>query len=207
MTDITPEIQKLIDDAVETAVGGLKTKNQELLDKNRKLMKNQEIDPQTVVDLEKQVEKLQSELTTSQKASKESVKALETLQAQLKSETGFTTNLLIDKGLTEELVKNGVAPQFLAATKAMFSGQAQVVAEGDNRIAKLGDKSLTEAIKAWAESDDGKHFITAPQNGGGGSPGGRGSNTGTKTMTRTEFDAKSHVERAEFAKSGGTVVD
>ena len=37
--EMTPEIQAMIDSAVESAIGGLKTKNQELLDKNKKLMK------------------------------------------------------------------------------------------------------------------------------------------------------------------------
>ena len=49
---ITPEIQALIDAAVDSAKSGLQAKNQELLDKNKKLMKGQEIDPQTVIDLD-----------------------------------------------------------------------------------------------------------------------------------------------------------
>jgi hypothetical protein len=174
--DITPEVQAAIDAAVETATSGLKTKNQELLDKNKKLMKGQEIDPQTVVDLEAQIDKLQSDLAVSQKSAKESVKALETLQTQLKAETGFTQKLLIDNGLTDELVKNGVAPQFLPAVKAMFAGQAQIVAEGDTRTAKIGDKSVSDFVKEWAASDDGKHFVKAPENSGGGS---QGSGNGT----------------------------
>lgn len=175
--DITPEVQAAIDAAVETATSGLKTKNQELIDKNKKLMKGQEIDPQTVVDLEAQIDKLQSDLVVSQKSAKESVKTLETLQTQLKAETGFTQKLLIDNGLTDELVKNGVAPQFLPAVKAMFAGQAQIVAEGDTRTAKIGDKSVSDFVKEWAASDDGKHFVKAPENGGGGSQGsGNGTN-------------------------------
>ena len=175
--DITPEVQAAIDAAVETATSGLKTKNQELLDKNKKLMKGQEIDPQTVVDLEAQIDKLQSDLAVSQKSGKESVKTLETLQGQLKAETGFTQKLLIDNGLTDELVKNGVAPQFLPAVKAMFAGQAQIVAEGDTRTAKIGDKSVSDFVKEWAASDDGKHFVKAPENSGGGSQGsGNGTN-------------------------------
>jgi hypothetical protein len=175
--EITPETQAAIDAAVEAATGGLKTKNQELLDKNKKLMKGQEIDPQTVVDLEAQVDKLQAELVTSQKSAKETGKSLETLQTQLKAETGFTQKLLIDNGLTDELVKNGVAPQFLAATKAMFSSQAQIVAEGDTRVAKIGGKSVSDFVKEWAASDDGKHFVKAPENSGGGSQGsGNGTN-------------------------------
>lgn len=175
--EITPEIQAAIDDAVNTAKSGLQAKNQELIDKNKKLMKGQEIDPQTVIDLEAQIDKLQADLSTANKSGKESVKTLETLQAQLKAETGFTQKLLIDNGLTDELVKNGVAPQFLAATKAMFAGQAQIVAEGDTRTAKIGDKSVSDFVKEWAASDDGKHFIKAPENSGGGSQGsGNGTN-------------------------------
>ncbi len=184
--EITPEIQAAIDAAVEAATGGLKTKNQELLDKNKKLMKGQEIDPQTVVDLEAQVDKLQAELVTSQKSAKETGKSLETLQTQLKAETGFTQKLLIDNGLTDELVKNGVAPQFLAATKAMFAGQAQIVAEGDTRTAKIGDKSVSDFVKEWAASDDGKHFVKAPENSGGGSQGSGNGTTNQIPLTSTQ---------------------
>jgi hypothetical protein len=205
--DITPEIQAVIDAAVDSAKAGLQAKNQELLDKNKKLMKGQEIDPQTVIDLEAQIDKLQSDLSTAHKSGKESVKTLETLQAQLKAETGFTQKLLIDNGLTDELVKNGVAPQFLAATKAMFAGQAQVIADGDTRVAKIGDKSVSDFVKDWAASEDGKHFVSAPANGGGGSQGGKGGGTDAKIINREAFNAKSHAERSEFAKSGGSVID
>ena len=184
--EITPEIQAAIDAAVDAATGGLKTKNQELLDKNKKLMKGQEIDPQTVVDLEAQVDKLQTELVTSQKSAKETGKSLETLQTQLKAETGFTQKLLIDNGLTDELVKNGVAPQFLAATKAMFSSQAQIVAEGDTRVAKIGEKSVSDFVKEWAASDDGKHFVKAPENSGGGSQGSGNGTTNQIPLTSTQ---------------------
>jgi len=184
--DITPELQAAIDAAVEAATSGLKTKNQELLDKNKKLMKGQEIDPQTVVDLEAQVDKLQGELQASQKSTKETGKSLETLQAQLKAETGFTQKLLIDNGLTDELVKNGVAPQFLPAVKAMFAGQAQIVAEGDTRTARIGDKSVSDFVKEWAVSDDGKHFVKAPENSGGGSQGSGNGTTNQIPLTSTQ---------------------
>jgi hypothetical protein len=184
--DITPEIQAVIDAAVNVEKAALQAKNQELIDKNKKLMKGQEIDPQTVVDLEAQVDKLQGELSASQKSAKESVKTLETLQGQLKAETGFTQKLLIDNGLTDELVKNGVAPQFLPAVKAMFAGQAQIVAEGDTRVAKIGDKSVSDFVKEWAVSDDGKHFVKAPENSGGGSQGSGNGTTNQIPLTSTQ---------------------
>jgi len=57
----------------------------------------------------------------------------------------------------------------------MFAGQAQIIADGDTRVAKIGDKSVSDFVKDWAASDDGKHFVSAPANGGGGSQGGRGN--------------------------------
>lgn len=195
--DITPEIQAAIDAAVETATSGLKTKNQELIDKNKKLMKGQEIDPQTVVDLEAQIDKLTTDLSTANKSSKDSTKAFETLQAQLKAETGFTQKLLIDNGLTDELVKNGVAKQYLAATKAMFAGQAKIITDGENRIAKIGEKSVADFVKEWAATDEGKYFITAPANGGG-------SHGGSVGKTTVDTSKMTPAQKLEYGLTTGT---
>lgn len=194
--------------ALQESIAKLEANNARLTSELRKAeRKGVDITPEKLAQVEAERDNLQSDLTASQKSAKESVKTLETLQGQLKAETGFTQKLLIDNGLTDELVKNGVAPQFLAATKAMFAGQAQIVAEGDTRIAKIGEKSVSDFVKEWAASDDGKHFVTAPNNSGGGSQGGKGSENGQKTINRDAFDTKSHAERAEFFKSGGAVVN
>jgi hypothetical protein len=39
----------------------------------------------------------------------------------------------------------------------------------------MGDKPLVDAVAEWASSDEGKHFISAPANSGGGAAGGNGS--------------------------------
>jgi hypothetical protein len=204
--EMTPEIQAVIDSAVESAIGGLKAKNQELLDKNKKLMKGQEIDPQTVIDLEAQIDKLTIDLSAANKASKESAKVMEALQGQLSSESSFTSKLLLDNGLTDALVKAGVSAPFLPAVKAMLSSQAKIAIDGDTRKAVIGDKDLSAFVTEWATSDDGKHYISAPSNSGGGASGGSGS-TGQQVVNRSTFDAMSHPERASFAKSGGKVTD
>ena len=204
--EITPEIQAAIDSAVEAATGGLKTKNQELLDKNKKLIKGQEIDPQTVIDLEAQIDKLTTDLSAANKASKESVKVMETLQGQLSSETGFTSKLLLDNGLTDALVKAGVSTPFLPAVKAMLSSQAKITVDGDVRKAVIGDKELSAFVTEWASSDDGKHYISAPSNSGGGASGGGGSGS-QKTVGRSGFDTMSQAERASFIKQGGKVTE
>ena len=204
--DITPEIQSVIDAAVESAIGGLKTKNQELLDKNKKLMKGQEIDPQTVIDLEAQIDKLSLDLSTANKSGKDSAKAMEVLQGQLSSETGFTSKLLLDNGLTDALVKAGVSAPYLPAVKAMLSSQAKITVEGDIRKAVIGDKDLGAYVTDWATSDDGKHYIQAPANSGGGANGGANGSS-IKTVARSGFDTMSQSERSSFIKQGGKVTE
>lgn len=193
--------------ALQESIAKLEANNARLTSELKTARKSIEITPDQLAQVEAERDKLQNDLSTANKSGKDSVKALETLQAQLKAETGFTQKLLIDNGLTDELVKNGVAPQFLAATKAMFAGQAQIIAEGDTRTAKIGELSVADFVKTWAVSDEGKHFVSAPANGGGGSQGGKGSDTGAKTISRDTFNSKSHPERAEFFKAGGSVTD
>ena len=193
--------------ALQESVAKLEANNARLTSELKTARKNAEIKPEQLEAVEAERDKLQADFITLQKQSKDAIKSVETLQEQLKNETGFTQKLLIDNGLTDELVKNGVAPQFLDAAKAMFAGKAQIIQDGENRLAKIGDKSVQDFVKEWASSDNGKHFVIAPANGGGGSQGGRDGQTNTKTWNREKFDSSSHLERAEFAKSGGTVVD
>lgn len=193
--EFSAEQKAAIDAMIEEATAGLVAKNQQLLAEKKKLQKNAEIDPQTVVDLEAQVEKLQSELTTSQKAAKEAVKAAETAANQLKAESGFTQKLLIDNGLTDALVKAGVAAPYVSAAKAMFAGQAQIVVDGDSRVAKIGDKALTEFVKEWAASDEGKFFVSAPSNGGGGSHGGKDGKASNVDISKLQGSAKLDAAR------------
>jgi hypothetical protein len=163
--------------ALQESIAKLEANNARLTSELKTARKSIEITPDQLAQVESERDKLQNDLSVAQKANKESIKAFETLQNELKAETGFTQKLLIDNGLTDELVKNGVAPQFLPAVKAMFAGQAQIVAEGDTRTARIGDKSVSDFVKEWAVSDDGKHFVKAPENSGGGSQGsGNGTN-------------------------------
>jgi hypothetical protein len=70
----------------------------------------------------------------------------------------------------------------------------------------IGDKALGEFVKEWATSETGKHFVSAENNSGGGAQGGN-NNSQSKTISRSEFDAKSQFERATLAKDGFKVVD
>jgi len=191
-----PEAQEAIQAAVDAAVANMAAKNKELLGELKKAKKGQEIDPQTVADLEAQVEKLQGDLATVSKTAKEAAKAHESAVKQLASETSFTQKLLIDNGLLETLGKNGVTnPVHQKAAVAMLRSGVSIIAEGDLRIAKVGDKDLADYVKEWASSEEGKHFVAAPANTGGCATGGSTS-SGKKTITRSQFAAMPPTEQA-----------
>jgi hypothetical protein len=85
--------------------------------------------------------------------------------------------------------------------------QATIKAENGEYAALIGDKPIGDYVKEWTNSDAGKHFVTADNNSGGGANGGGSNGGGAKTMTRTEWDGKSHAERAAAAQAGIKVVD
>lgn len=199
------ELKAKIDEAVEAATNGLVKKNQELLGELKETRKSRTIDPAELDRLQSKIDSLESDLGNTQKASKEQAKLLKQTQDALASESGFTQKLLLDNGLTEALVKAGVATQFLPAVKAMLGTQGKIIVDGDSRKAVIGDKELSEFVSSWATSDEGKHYIAAPGNGGGGASGGAGGGSTAKVWTREKFDSASQFERSEFAKAGGKV--
>lgn len=199
------ELKAKIDEAVEAATNGLVKKNQELLGELKETRKSRTIDPAELDRLQSKIDSLESDLGNTQKASKEQAKLLKQTQDALASESGFTQKLLLDNGLTEALVKAGVATQFLPAVKAMLGTQGKIIVDGDSRKAVIGDKELSEFVSSWATTDEGKHYIAAPGNGGGGASGGAGGGSTAKVWTREKFDSASQFERSEFAKAGGKV--
>lgn len=185
----SPEVKAAIAAAVEEATAGQQQKNTQLLAELKAARKGQAIDPAEVEKLEAKIDSLTGELTTAQKAVKEATKAAEANAKALQAETGFTQKLLIDNGLVGELTKHGVTnAAHLKAAQAMLRQGVQIVADGETRVAKVGDKALSDYVKEWAASDEGKHFVAAPNNSGGGANGGGGSGgkVDTSKMTATQ---------------------
>lgn len=185
----------------EAATAALAANNKKLLEQLREAKKNAEIDPAKHAALEDQVAELSNTLAQREaalkKLEKDSATQLAALTKQVESESGFTKSLLVDNGLSDALVKVGVEPAFLGAVKAMLKGQVNIVAEGDTRRALVGDKPLAEFVAGWATSDEGKHFVKAPMNGGGGSGGGGGKGA---TVIAAGDKAAIGLNLAELAK-------
>jgi hypothetical protein len=206
--EVKAAIKAAVDAAIEEATTGLKAKNSELLAKLKVATKNLEITPEEHNRVKEENERLQEQVADANKQLKAGVGEYERLKKAYETESGFVSRLLIDNGLSDALAKNGVKPELSAAAKALIASRGvSVKVDGDNRSAVIGDKSVSDYVSEWAKSDEGKHFVAAQQNTGGGATGGGGSQQGQKTMTRSDFDAKSQAERMAFAKSGGAVVD
>jgi len=176
-----PEVKALIDEVTAEATEALSAKNKELLAELRTAKakaKGAEIDPEEYARLQTQVEELTGKL---EKVSKDSAKQIEKLTKDLSEKDGALTQHLIDGGLSTALAKAGVAPHFMDAAKAMLRGQATI----KDGHAVIGDKPLADHITEWAGSDQGKHFVLAPANSGGGGQGGNGGHPGT--LKRSEM--------------------
>lgn len=193
---------------MEEFAEGLANKNKELLGELKKARKAGEITPEQLADVERERDQLQTDLAKAQKDLKTATGNVEKLQKSLNDESAFTQSLLVDNGLVTELGKNGVTnPVHVKAAQAMLRSGVQIVADGEKRIAKVGDKDLAAHVKEWAASDEGKHFVTAATNTGGGATGGGGGGAAGKTVTRAQFDGMSSEQKMTHSKEGGTVTD
>jgi len=201
--EITTEIQQLIDDEVK----GLKAKNAELVAEVRKLTKESTIDPNDFNALKEQNNELQDKIAEQNKALKQAAKQFDDAQKALKTESEFTQKLLIDNGISEALVSERVKPGLLKAAKAILEKEAAIQIDGDKRSALIGGKPLKDAIAEWAKSEEGKEFIAAPANQGGGAPGGANTGNAAKVVNRATFDAMAPGDKMTFAKAGGVISD
>lgn len=207
--EMTAEIKAAIDAAVEDATAGLVSKRDELLAEVKTLRKGKAIDPAEIEKLESQIETLKADNAKTAKELKTATKAAADATEALKSESGFTSQLLIENGLRDELTKNGVTnPALQKAAVAMLKAQGvQVVADGASRVAKVGEKTLDVFVKEFAGSDEGKHFVAAASNSGGGAGGGGSKGEAALKMTRTQFDGLNPGQKTDFSKKGGTLTD
>lgn len=133
------------------------------------------------------------------------------VNSELEAEIEFSNKVLIESALTEALNKANVSKQFLPAVKAMLASQVNVKTDGtNNRIPTIGDKSLGDFVADWSQGDEGKHYVAAPANSGGGALGGSISLRPSSTMTRSAFVEMSKTNPqgvSQFFRSGGVLTD
>jgi hypothetical protein len=199
-------VDEMIKAAVDEATAGLVAKNSELLGKLKKAQKDSTIDPAEYQALQAELDATQTKFAELQKQAKTAAKEAEAAKKALEAESGFVNRLIIDNGLNDALIKAGVKPEMSKAVKALLSSQVKLKIEGDKRDAVIGDKPLFEAVDEWAKSDEGKFFVSAPANQGGGANGGGQGKGNAKTMTRAAYEGLDASSKMAFTKGGGVLI-
>lgn len=109
----------------------------------------------------------------------------------------FKYNALVNNGLTQALAENNVPEAQRPAVTALLKTANKIEIVDDS--ATVDGKPLSDFVKSWAATDDGKVFVTAPRNGGVPQPGNPGGNGGEKT--RSEM---SHAEKGAYVREHGS---
>lgn len=190
LEDLTQEkLDELIQsvDALTESNKGLKGD----LAKAKAKAKGAEIDPEEHAALKLQVEELTEKLGKSEGLSK---KEIEKLTKQLGEKDGALQKYLIDANLTEALAKAGVKPEFMEASKALLKSSASIKSDNGEYVPVIADKTLADYVTEWAKGEQGKHFVAAQDNSGGGAGGGSG---GHKTTGKVDGSPE---ERAAYFK-------
>ena len=176
------ELQQRVSD-LEAEKEAVNSKNKELVVELRKVKSlNKEVDVEKHFKLVEDFENLASEHDKLLKTSKIDSEKMAT---SLKAKDDALRNHLIEEGLTSNLAKAGVKPEFLEASKALLRTKALLKEENGAYQALLGDKPLTDGIAEWV-SGEGKHFIQA--------------SGGSENFKRSEMN---HSQKGEYIAKNG----
>jgi len=195
---LTPEQME----AVHQLAGGLTSKNTELLDKlasTKNVASENQSAVQKLAALEAQQQ--QKELEDKQNyeqaltlSSSKYTKQIDELSEMVSTFEKKERNTLIGNSLSEALTEARVNPLHLEYVNSYFKQQAQLI---DGEV-KIGDRTLSDAIKDWSETDHGKAVRLAPDNSGGNSKGSTQISGSGSKMTESEqraFDINKRLGR------------
>ena len=179
-------------EAVNGLAGGLinkKTELEEKLSKAKGSLSSEESAQEKLRILEANIERQQLESKENYQGAltlkeNEYNNALEKLKAGTTEKDALIHKLLVDNGLNAQLVQYDVSKDLMPLIQQALSAQATIV-DGQ---AMIGEQSLSEFMKVWAESPQGKASRVAASNlGGNGSGGGGGS---TKKQMKDMSDSE-----------------
>lgn len=176
----------------------LQAEKEALLNKNRELLselrtaknKNKEIDPENYSKILDENDTLKSELSKLKNDLGLKTKDFEKLNGQLLEKDNYLKNLTLENSLNDHLTKAGVKPEFMNAAKALLKNQANV---SDNNVL-IGDKNIADYMTEWSASD-GKVFIAAPANNGGGATGSNGTATVTGNLSGSKSEQEAYIKQ------------
>lgn len=124
--------------------------------------------------------------------------ALAKLQGSADSATAQLKVLLIDNGLSAALDGVNISKDLKAGAVAMLQAGVGIV---DGK-AMIGDKSLSDHVTEWSQTEQGKAFCLAPNNSGGDAQGGSGGGQSKpfKQWSLTEKTQLANSDPAEYKR-------
>jgi hypothetical protein len=135
-----------------------------------------------------------------QREAKRWEKQVNDLKQQVEDATSRNRNLTVKQALKDGFDSINVSPKLRGMAEKAWRMDVEIDDDG-NAVTKDG-RPLQDALKEWADSEEGQHFIAAPSSGGGGAAGGRGSAKGKKFSEMTEQEHRELYRRdpAEYRR-------
>lgn len=180
-----------------------------LADAHERLKKDAKADRDALKALQDQVSDLTTAKDEAESAAAAKAGDIEAVKAQLEAKharelkaladradkaEGHVRKLVVDNGLDAALDAANVSPALKKAAKALLRDGVELKDENGEPMALIGGVSLSDGIKAWATSEEGKHFVL-DGNSGGGAPGGNSG--GAKPLSEL-----GDAERLKLAREG-----
>jgi len=200
--DLPDEVKTKLIEAANKRAGGLVSKNAELLEKltqnkNTSLESNGAAEELAALKALRDQQEQESKKNYDAALLLNSEKFTKQIDLLTGKVNGFETqerNTAIGKGINDALTELRVNPLYSDLVTNQFLQQAQLV---DGKV-MVGDISLSEAAKTWAETDQGKAVRLAPENSGGNSNGG--SNRSGSGNKETDSDKRANDINKRFGK-------
>lgn len=125
-------------------------------------------------------------------------KELASYKEKLEQANGLVNTHVKTANLRKAMAEANINKAFMPAVEAMM--QSKITIEGTDVY--LNEKPLADALKDWASTDEGKHYVSAPANTGGGVDAKSSASGVKKTMERSQFEALDAGQKMEVVKNG-----
>lgn len=188
---------------ISTETAGLKAKIDQLMDENKPLQRRtkelEELAKTAEEERLKEKEEFKTLWEREQKAKAELSEKYEDFQKRIQKKDIDSESFTIAAQLTRDNKRAALLQEQIAR-------HAKYTEDGVHF--ELGGVKVDKAKIVETITESYPFLVDGSQASGGGANGSQGGGAaGKKTATRSEFDAMSHPQRAEFAKSGGNVID
>jgi dGTP triphosphohydrolase len=185
-------------DELKGEIEALKAKNKELITELRKAKGSTN---EEAVKLASELDDVKAEKAKLEVALKKATDGIAASQKdftdKLSAKSLALQKLIRDEGLVKALTTEKVKPEFLPAVAALLRDRVEVDEEKLEAFVTQNGvrKNLSEFVKSWATSDEGKNFITAAPSLGGGAIGAGNAGGGGKAWKDMNLTEQSNLVR------------